>query len=54
MLDTDDDGWIPPERALGEVKARNMMFFDYYVAKMGPDKAPDDDARNMWPFSLDA
>ncbi|PKY07566.1 hypothetical protein P168DRAFT_98163 [Aspergillus campestris IBT 28561] len=52
MLDTDDDGWVPPERDLEEVKGRNKMLFDYYVAKMGKDRAPDE-IRSMWPFPLD-
>jgi hypothetical protein len=29
LLDTDDDGWIPPEYDFTEMKSRNKMLFDY-------------------------
>jgi hypothetical protein len=40
MLDTDDQGWIPPQRDLDEMKSRNKMLFEYYISKIVPCKAP--------------
>ncbi|KAJ5791178.1 uncharacterized protein N7518_008189 [Penicillium psychrosexuale] len=51
ILDTDDDGWIPPERDFTEMKSRNKMLFDYYVSKPDLNKTPDE-VRKLWPFSL--
>jgi hypothetical protein len=50
MLDTDDEGWIPPERDLDEMKSRNMMLFKYYVTKA--QKSPGE-VKSMWLFPLD-
>ena len=52
LLDTDDDGWIPPEYDFTEMKSRNKMLFDYYVSKPDLNKTPDE-VRRLWPFSLD-
>ncbi|OJJ51377.1 hypothetical protein ASPZODRAFT_127446 [Penicilliopsis zonata CBS 506.65] len=52
MLDTDDEGWVPPERDLDETKCRNKMLFEYYVSKMRL-RTPDE-VKNMWPFPLDS
>ncbi|KAE8402309.1 kinase-like domain-containing protein [Aspergillus pseudonomiae] len=52
VLDTDDEGWIPPERDLGEMKTRNKMLFEYYISKMAPEK-PATEVKNIWPFPLD-
>ncbi|KAJ5570619.1 uncharacterized protein N7459_010049 [Penicillium hispanicum] len=52
ILDTDDDGWIPPERDFKEMKARNRMLFDHYVSEMGSSKTSDE-VRDFWPFPLD-
>jgi hypothetical protein len=52
MLDTDDDGWIPSERDLDEMKSRNRWLFEYYVSKMPPGTSPDH-VKEMWPFPLD-
>ncbi|GAB1200325.1 hypothetical protein APSETT444_009695 [Aspergillus pseudonomiae] len=52
MLDTDDEGWIPPERDLGEMKTRNKMLFEYYISKMAPGK-PRNEVKNIWPLPLD-
>lgn len=52
VLDTDDEGWIAPDRDFTEIKARNKMLFDYYVSKPDVNKTPDE-VRNLWPFSLD-
>ncbi|KAJ5952684.1 uncharacterized protein N7479_011097 [Penicillium vulpinum] len=52
ILDTDDDGWISPERDFTEVNSRNKMLFDYYVSKPDINKTPDE-IRNLWPFSSD-
>ncbi|KAJ5215294.1 uncharacterized protein N7498_001701 [Penicillium cinerascens] len=52
VLDTDDDGWVPPERDFTEIKSRNKVLFDYYVSKPGLNKTPDE-VRGLWPFPLD-
>ncbi|CAG8190541.1 unnamed protein product [Penicillium nalgiovense] len=52
LLDTDDDGWIPPEYDFTEMRSRNKMLFDYYVSKPDLNKTPDE-VRRLWPFSLD-
>jgi hypothetical protein len=50
-LDTDDDGWIPSERDLDEMKSRNKMLFEYYVSRIRPGTSPDR-VKEMWPFPL--
>jgi hypothetical protein len=52
MLDTDDEGWCPPERDLDEMKSRGKLLFEYYMSKMAPSKSPDE-VKKMWAFSLD-
>ncbi|KAJ5793943.1 hypothetical protein N7457_000542 [Penicillium paradoxum] len=52
MLDTDDDGWIPPERDFTEMKTRNKMLFDYYVSGTDLNKTAME-VRNLWPFPAD-
>ncbi|GES66750.1 aminoglycoside phosphotransferase [Aspergillus terreus] len=49
VLDTDDDGWVPPERDFTEIKSRNKALFDYYISKPSLNKTPDE-ARSLWPF----
>lgn len=49
VLDTDDEGWITPERDFAEMQTRNKMVFDYYVSKPGMNKTPDE-LRKLWPF----
>ncbi|KAJ6112899.1 hypothetical protein N7512_008223 [Penicillium capsulatum] len=51
VLDTDDDGWGPPELDFTETKSRNKMLFDYYVSKPGLKKTPDE-VQDLWPFPL--
>lgn len=51
MLDTDEEGWIPPERDLDEMKSRNKMLFEYYVTKA---QKSSEEVKVMWPFPLDA
>ncbi|KKK25699.1 hypothetical protein P175DRAFT_0491405 [Aspergillus ochraceoroseus IBT 24754] len=50
MLDTDDEGWIPPGRDLDEMKSRNKILFQYYVTKA---QKPPEEVKSMWPFPLD-
>lgn len=52
MLGTDDEGWIPAERDLDEMKSRNKLLFEYYISKMPPGTSPDQ-VKKMWPFPLD-
>lgn len=49
MLDTDEDGWIAPEREFEEIKSRNKLLFDHYVSKIGSTKTRDQ-IMEMWPF----
>jgi hypothetical protein len=46
MLVTDDEGWV----YLDELKSRNKMLFEYYVAKT---LKSFDEAKSMWPFAVD-
>lgn len=50
MLDTDDEGWVAPERELDELKSRNKMLFEYYVIKT---QKSFEEVKGMWPFHLD-
>ncbi|QKX56805.1 uncharacterized protein TRUGW13939_03912 [Talaromyces rugulosus] len=50
MLDTDDEGWVSPERELDKLKSRNKMLFEYYVTKT---QKSFDEVKSMWPFPLD-
>nr|ADI24944.1 unknown [Penicillium aethiopicum] len=52
LLDTDDEGWVPPERDFSEMRSRNKVLFDYYVSKPDLRRTPDE-VRNLWPFPLD-
>lgn len=52
VLDTDNEGWIPPERDFTEIQSRNKMLFDYFVSKPGLNKTPDE-VRGLWPFPFD-
>ncbi|OKL59253.1 hypothetical protein UA08_05514 [Talaromyces atroroseus] len=50
MLDTDDEGWIAPERDLEETKSRNKMLLEHYVTQA---RRLPEEVENMWPFPLD-
>lgn len=48
-LDTDDDGWIPPELDIVEKRRQNQELLDMFVERMAEEKSAEE-ARRMWPF----
>lgn len=51
-LDTDEDGWIPPEMDITEKGRQNLELLDMFVKQMTAEKSLED-ARRMWPFVED-
>ncbi|KAH0837218.1 hypothetical protein FOPE_04644 [Fonsecaea pedrosoi] len=49
-LDTDADGWIPPEMDFTEKQEQNKALFTLYVERMAGQKSQEEIYR-MWPFS---
>ncbi|EER25340.1 hypothetical protein CPC735_019470 [Coccidioides posadasii C735 delta SOWgp] len=48
-LDTDEDGWIPPEMDIIEKRRQNQELLDMFIKQMAAEKSPEE-ARRMWPF----
>ncbi|PLB45810.1 hypothetical protein P170DRAFT_449418 [Aspergillus steynii IBT 23096] len=49
VLDTDDEGWVAPERDFDEIRSRNEMLPDYYISTQVSTRAPNE-VKRTWPF----
>ncbi|KAG5287825.1 phosphotransferase enzyme family protein [Histoplasma capsulatum G186AR] len=48
-LDTDEDGWIPPDMDITEKRQQNQELLNMFINQMAAEKSPEE-ARRMWPF----
>jgi hypothetical protein len=48
-LQTDSDGWIPPEEDIGEKRSQNQILLEHSIKEMASEKT-EEEVKQLWPF----